>query len=67
MSSSSSSCVCVDDIISCRSIIVSVSGFDPWLPEHDLERSLRRHFSSCGEVTNISIHRGPGGIIKRFV
>ncbi|KAG7549964.1 RNA-binding domain superfamily [Arabidopsis thaliana x Arabidopsis arenosa] len=47
-----------------RSIIVSVSGFDPWLPEHDLESSLRRHFSSCGEVTNISIHRGPSGIIK---
>ncbi|XP_019084672.1 PREDICTED: nucleolin 1-like [Camelina sativa] len=43
-----------------------VSGFDTSLPEAYIERSLSKCFSSCGEITGISLTRGVGGVLKSY-
>ncbi|CAH8387344.1 unnamed protein product [Eruca vesicaria subsp. sativa] len=37
---------------------VAVSGYDTSLPEDEVERALRAHFSSCGEITHVYICTG---------
>ncbi|XP_023637281.1 uncharacterized protein LOC17882770 isoform X2 [Capsella rubella] len=32
---------------------ITVSGYDIKLPYNDVERALRKHFSSCGEITDV--------------
>ncbi|KAL0672321.1 hypothetical protein Bca4012_000301 [Brassica carinata] len=37
------------------SIAVSVTGYDKLLSKIDIERALRKHFSSCGEISYVKI------------
>ncbi|XP_048607668.1 nucleolin 2-like [Brassica napus] len=34
--------------------IISVTGYDPSLPQEDLESVLWKHFAACGEITEIT-------------
>ncbi|KAF2577112.1 hypothetical protein F2Q68_00000174 [Brassica cretica] len=38
-----------------RSEAISVTGYDPSLPQEDLKSALSKHFASCGEITDILI------------
>lgn len=40
---------------SCRSQAISVTGYDLSLPQDDLKSALRKHFASCGEITDILV------------
>ncbi|XP_013623762.1 PREDICTED: nucleolin 1-like [Brassica oleracea var. oleracea] len=37
-----------------RSEIISVTGYEPSLPQEDLESVLWKHFAACGEITEIT-------------
>lgn len=39
----------------CRSEAISVTGYDPSLPQDDVKSALRKHFASCGEITDILV------------
>ncbi|KAH0887822.1 hypothetical protein HID58_050251 [Brassica napus] len=45
----------VADFQRSRSEAISVTGYDPSLPQEDLKSALRKHFASCGEITDILI------------
>ncbi|KAG2334826.1 hypothetical protein Bca52824_006006 [Brassica carinata] len=34
---------------------ISVTGYDPSLPRDDVKSALRKHFASCGEITDILV------------
>lgn len=34
---------------------IFVKGFDSSLPEEDIKSALTKHFSSCGEITRVSV------------
>nr|XP_018472753.1 PREDICTED: nucleolin 1-like [Raphanus sativus] len=38
-----------------RSQAISVTGYDLSLPQDDLKSALRKHFASCGEITDILV------------
>ncbi|VVB08275.1 unnamed protein product [Arabis nemorensis] len=38
-----------------RSTELFASGYDTLLPEDDIKSALIKHFSSCGEITNLHI------------
>ncbi|CAF1696497.1 unnamed protein product [Brassica oleracea var. botrytis] len=45
----------VADFQRSRSEAISVTGYDPSLPQEDLKSALSKHFASCGEITDILI------------
>ncbi|CAH2053329.1 unnamed protein product [Thlaspi arvense] len=40
---------------------VSVEGYNTLLPEEDIEKALTDHFTSCGEVFNVTFSQGRVG------
>ncbi|EFH38542.1 predicted protein, partial [Arabidopsis lyrata subsp. lyrata] len=45
---------------------IGVTGYDTSLPKIDVQIGLSKHFSSCGEVTNVSIPTDDSGGLYRF-
>lgn len=42
-------------------------GYSTDLPQDDVESSLRKHFSSCGEITDVYVLVLDDNILNRFV
>ena len=42
-------------------------GYSTELPGDDVESSLRKHFSSCGEITDVCVLVLDNNILNRFV
>ncbi|XP_018475216.1 nucleolin 1 [Raphanus sativus] len=45
----------VEDFQKNRSESISVTGYDPSLPQEDLKSALCKHFAACGEITDIFV------------
>ncbi|CAF1789308.1 unnamed protein product, partial [Brassica oleracea var. botrytis] len=62
-----SSCHVGNNLVSCSDIgRIRVMGYSTELPGDDVESSLRKHFSSCGEITDVCVLVLDNNILNSF-